>query len=845
MRTMRPPHRTNKRRTTSPIPRLIDNVVRFFSSQQPTTRQGTGATASRKPLSPGVRRAGAYHQPSRPLNRVRRDKKNPLSFLSPWFSIIKQVGLREHLEYGLTRLKSLASSLRVPVFLTHLSPPRIKVKVPKFISRPPPLPVKMPAFLARERGTVPFLPPELIKKRLKFLGSIFILAFVVLAYRAFDLTVLQHNHLKGIAQRQYLKRVTVPAHRGRILDRNRRTLAISLPVKALSVDIDRVRDPDYLAGQLAPLLGLPLEPLRRRLKTAKKGQFPVLKRRLPPMVIRKIQQIEDPALFLIPETQRFYPMGETISHILGFTDFDGKGQEGIERSFEKDLKGKPGVSIFAHDRLGRPLPMAQTIAKAHPGDDIVLSIDANIQYIAYRTLMKGVAKAQAKGGVVVVMNPSRGEIYAMANQPGFNSNNLKKSKARERRNRVVADAYEPGSTFKVVTIASALDLGLVTPNTSFDVEGGKFRVANHTIRDFHRGKRWLTVTQILQTSSNVGAAKIGLKLGNENLNHYMDLFGFGRSTGTGLLNESPGSIPDVTHYRVVGLVSRSYGYGITATPLQITMASAAAVNGGILHKPHLVSGKMVGHQWVPKEYPEPAQVIKPETSAQIRAMLALAVGPEGTAPKARVEGYTVAGKTGTARKAMGKLGYVKGHYFASFVGFVPVDKPKLLIYVGVDEPKGVFYGGLVAAPIFRDIAREVLPLLSIFPERRTDPDLPGIHDPDPIKMIKRKVAKKEARKGAEKREQVVLDVEADVAGEAQEKSQEKTQEKTQEKSQEKTQEKSQEKSQEKTFDHLRQLSLMDALEQLKEENIIPRVEGFGRVVRVQKGRDGELHLLME
>ncbi|MBF0584135.1 MAG: hypothetical protein HQL80_07870, partial [Magnetococcales bacterium] len=346
---------------------------------------------------------------------------------------------------------------------------------------------KVPAFLARRTLQVPVQSPESIEKRLKFLFGMFLLAFLVLAARAVDLTVVQHETLKARAQSQYRKRIVTPAHRGRILDRNGKTLSVSLPVKSLSVDVDRVEDASLLAERLAPLIDWPLDQLRHRLSSARKGSFPVLQHQLTPMVIHKIQQMENPALFLTPEVQRFYPIGEVTSHILGFTDFDGHGVEGLERSLEAKLQGKPGETIFTHDRLGQPMPMDQATETDQPGMDVVLTIDTNIQYIAYRTLLKGITKTKAKGGTVVVMNPNNGEIYAMVNQPGFNPNNLSESKADERRNRAIADAYEPGSTFKTFTVSAALDLGLVKPTTTFDVQGGTLRIGGRTIRDFHSG----------------------------------------------------------------------------------------------------------------------------------------------------------------------------------------------------------------------------------------------------------------------------------------------------------------------------------------------------------------------
>lgn len=785
-----------RRRTTRsnrPTTRLLGaRILRALATLAPSPPSRSGRSKTKG-------HAGKTALPARPAHHAtarRRPgarKKRDFS-LPPWFS-----------------------------FATLLDQARLIKKRPT--EKRPALPVRTPLLRPAQERSEPVQTAESLDKRLLVMAGMFLLAFLILAFRAFHLTIVQQPHLQQIVHLQHRKKVIMPAHRGRILDRNGRTLAISLPVKTLSVDIDRMNQPDRLAKQrapdqpakrlapdrlakqLAPLIGLPYQALRRRLEKARPGSFPILKRRLPPTVIHRIKQLENPALFMIPETQRFYPMGEITSHLLGFTNFEGQGVEGLERTFEETIQGTPGLSLFAQDRLGRPLPTAQVITEAKPGSDMILTLDTNIQYIAYRTLLKGVSTAKAKGGMVVVMNPNNGEIYAMVNQPGFNPNNLGNSKAHTRRNRAIADAYEPGSTFKVVTVSAALDLGVVTPDTLFDIEGGKFRVANRIIRDFHRGKKWLSVSQIVETSSNVGAAKIGLKMGNASMDNYIYRFGFGRPTEIGLFNESSGSIPDITASRHVGLASRSYGYGITATPLQITMATAAVVNGGLLYMPRIVMGKRVEDQHTPEPPPEPERILQAETSEKMRAILAMAVGPHGTAPKANVAGYRVAGKTGTARKAVGREGYVKGLYFSSFVGFVPAHKPEILIYVGIDEPQGDFYGGLVAAPIFRDIAQEILPLLSILPEQHTDPELPALGDPVHPDLIIQPTdtgTNLASTPGAEGAPHQQVDT-----------------------------------------TRLLQHSLIDALTELQQEQIIPRIHGHGRVVRVQRQEDGTLHLYLE
>nr|CRH06757.1 Peptidoglycan glycosyltransferase [Candidatus Magnetococcus massalia] len=557
---------------------------------------------------------------------------------------------------------------------------------------------------------------RLPKNRLDLIIGIFLLSFAILAVRAVDLFVLQGPELRNMAEQQHERRVTIPANRGLILDRHGRTLAISLPVKTLSVDGSRIGDPNHLARLLSPHLGTPVSTIAEKLSRAKPGTFPVIQRQVPPRVAQKINALDDPAVFFLPETKRVYPMGEITAHVVGFVDFDGSGQEGMERAFDAHLKGIPGKRLIVRDRLGRVMPGGQGLEDAKPGTDLVLTIDANIQYIAYRALLKAVKETNAKAGTVVVINPNNGEILALVNQPSYNPNDLRHSQAHQRRNRAILDTYEPGSTFKIFTIAAALDKNIVTSKRLINAENGRFRVADRTVRDFRRHKI-LTVEQVLQKSSNIGAAKIGLMMGAEAQENYLHSFGFGEATGIELAYEARGRIPDISQYVKVGLASRSYGYGITATPLQLATAAASVVNGGLRYPPRLVARQAVkGHPHL-AEPSDPDRVIKASTSRVMRDILEGVVSPQGTAPKAAVEGYVVAGKTGTARKAGGKQGGYDRRYFSSFVGFVPADRPDLAIYVSIDEPQGArYYGGQVAAPVFQEIAQEVLPLLAVLPE---------------------------------------------------------------------------------------------------------------------------------
>ncbi|MBF0286111.1 MAG: penicillin-binding protein 2 [Magnetococcales bacterium] len=569
------------------------------------------------------------------------------------------------------------------------------------------------------------------KGRLELVAVFFITGFVILAVRAADLAILQGDMLRHRAQEQRQKKIPIPADRGRFLDRQGRPLAITLPVMTLSVDADRLDDPARLAKLLAPLTGQPRDQLTHKLHKAKPGSFPVIARKVSPDRVEKIKALKEESIYFLPDVQRFYPYGETASHLLGFTDMEGKGVEGLERALDSALQGQAGVRLITRDRLGRPMPEARVLEPPHPGQDVVLTIDGAVQYIAYRALLRGVTNNRAKAGIVIIMDPNNGHILALSSQPGFNPNNIGDSPAEARRNRAVTDTYEPGSTFKIFTVGAALDAGLIKPETSLFCENGRWQVGRRTIRD-HTRHGMMSVTQILQKSSNICSAKIGLKMGRSKQEEYLKALGFGRPTGIEGYHEASGRIPDITHFEELGVANRSFGQGVAVTAMQIAAATTAMVNGGLYYKPRLVAGRMVNGNLIPEPQAEPTRVIRPETSRMMREILTTVVSPEGTANDAKVEGYSVAGKTGTAQKASPTGGYDANLFFSSFVGFVPADKPKVVIYVAIDEPHGTHYGGLVAAPVFREIAEETLPLLTVPPAQPTLLKLPPpLPEPQP------------------------------------------------------------------------------------------------------------------
>ncbi|MBF0181775.1 MAG: penicillin-binding protein 2 [Magnetococcales bacterium] len=711
--------------------------------------------------------------------------------MSPRQSPHRWSGLFSLLKAG--RGKFSRVRVRVPIR------PRAASSAPIGPVQPPPGPVERLKSRPVARPSAP--PIYNVKMRLTVVVGFFMLAFFVLAARAVHLVVFQGKELREKALSQHQRKIITQPHRGRFLDRSGHPLAISLPVKSLSVDISHVKEPIALADRLAPLVGVDKQRLRYRLKKAKPNSYPILARKLPPGVIHKIRNMNDPALFFIPDMQRFYPLGEITGHIIGFVGFDGLGAEGLEKMFQKELQGQPASRIITHDRMGRVMPKVQNLSEGHPGSDIVLTIDATIQYIAYRALLKGVTRNRAKAGSVVVLDPRTGDVLAMVNQPAFNPNNMLESQSDTRRNRAIMDAYEPGSTFKIFTIGAGLDTGVVKESTVVDIEGGRLKIGDRVIRDFHAGMNHLSIGQIIQKSSNVGAAKVGLMMKVETLEQYIHNFGFAKPTGVEQTNEAAGSLADITHYRHVGQANRSYGYGVTATPLQIATAVAAAVNGGLLRPPHLVAGRMINDRQIPIPRVEPRRVISDKTSAIMRRILAMVVSTEGTAVQAKVNGYTVAGKTGTARKASGRHGYQSGSYFASFVGFIPAEDPKLLIFVGIDEPDTKqYYGGLAAAPIFREIAEEALPLLGVLPSTPVELKLPAAREEVKPPAPETKTASASGMELPSPPPPSLVN-----------------------------------------------LSLSDALERSIAQGVVPLLHGSGRVVREQQEKDGEgaIRLMLE
>jgi cell division protein FtsI (penicillin-binding protein 3) len=531
----------------------------------------------------------------------------------------------------------------------------------------------------------------------------------VLGGRAFYLQGLHHNFLQQKGESRHMRVVEVSANRGMILDRNNEPLAISTPVESVTAspaDVDA--DPEQTA-RLARLLELDAGELSRKLAETRR-EFVYLKRQIPPDDAAKIVALRIPGVFLQREYRRYYPAGEVMAHLIGFTDVDGRGQEALELAFEKDLAGKAGSRRVIKDRLGRIIEDVESIRTPQNGQTIKLSIDARIQYLAFRELKSAVAAQRARAGGVVVLDVESGEILAMANLPSYNPNNRDKLDPRRTRNRAVTDLFEPGSTLKPFTAAAALEAGSVKPESIIQTAPGELTIGNRTIHDAHP-QGALTVAQVIQKSSNVGAAKIALGLKAETLWTIFDRVGIGVPPRTGFPGEVAGRLRAHAGWRPIEQATMSYGHGVAVSLLQLARAYLVFATDGELKPATLLK----------RESPaEGVRVIAPATARAVRRMLEMAVAPGGTAPRAQIQGYRVAGKTGTAHKLEGGS-YAPNKYISTFIGFAPASAPRVIVAVLIDEPRaGQYYGGAVAAPVFAQIMSGSLRFMAVPPDAPFD-----------------------------------------------------------------------------------------------------------------------------
>ncbi len=552
----------------------------------------------------------------------------------------------------------------------------------------------------------------------KTLSRLLIVACVALLWmgavfgRLGYLQLFLHSEYMARAQRQQQRVIEITPQRGAIFDRNMHPLAMSIPVDSAFAVPSELGDQQLAARLLSGVLGIPRELLEARLQSSR--SFVWIARKLPPDKKDAVEALNLKGVYFQKENQRIYPKRDLASHVLGFVDLDEKGLGGIEYELDGQIRGKSEKIIVMADARQRWFDGGE--AQRERGANVVLTLDEKIQYIAERELAAAIAKTHALAGTVMVMNPNTGEILALANWPKFNPNAANEAPAEARMNRAVAALYEPGSTFKLITLAAAFDQGITRPEDVFDCENGAVYVAGHRIRD-HKPFGLLSVADILAQSSDVGAIKIALRLGAPKFYDYIRAFGFGQPTGVDMPGESKGLLRRLENWSAVSIGSISMGQEVGVTPIQLISAVSAIANGGMLYKPHVIVELRRGDQLMPAEGPlapsEPKRVIRPETAATLRRLME-GVVLNGTGKLAHLDGWTAAGKTGSAQKIDPATGrYSPTHFIASFTGFAPISNPAVSILVSLDSPVGLHEGGMVAAPVFKRIAEQVLPHLDV------------------------------------------------------------------------------------------------------------------------------------
>ena len=551
---------------------------------------------------------------------------------------------------------------------------------------------------------------RLIERRIGFLFAVF-LGLLALAYgKATWLGVVKAGTLKQAAATQQKSDIVVPARRGAIMDRDGTELAVSQPAVTIAATPYLVRDPGRVAARLAPLLGRPEDELIKALARRDTG-FVYLARRIPEGRADRIQRMNIEGLQFIPEFKRIYPRDWMASQLLGVTGTDNQGLAGLEYSLDRYLHGRDGERKLTKDALGDAIRLRETKPTV-AGTNVRLTLDGAIQDRAEQVLAAVGEEWQPKGATAIVMDPRNGSILALANWPQVNANAPGDAPDYARQDRAIGATYEPGSTFKAFTVAGALEEGKVTPDTTFNL-APTIHVADREIGESHPvGYRTLSTAEILKESSNVGAIMIGQRLGATDFDKWVRRFGFGKPTGVDLPGEERGIVLDVKDYSGASMGNLPIGQGIAVTPMQMATAYAAIANGGILRPPHIV--EEIGNR--PAARPRGHRIMSEVTAASLRRMLEGVLGPGGTASGAKVDGYELSGKTGTAEKPDETGGYSKTKFVSSFVGFGPSRRPKLLVAVMVDEPQGDIYGGTVAAPAFREITSFALNYLKIAPE---------------------------------------------------------------------------------------------------------------------------------
>lgn len=545
-----------------------------------------------------------------------------------------------------------------------------------------------------------------LRKRMLLVAGFLGLGSAGLLARALDLQVVNHVFYQQQGDARFLREIPIATSRGMITDRNGEPLAISSPVESIWANPKELLKSPARLPALADALGMPQDELASRLSARADKEFVYLKRRINPDEAARILALDIPGVASQREYRRFYPQGDVLAQVLGFTNIDDRGQEGLELAFDDWLRGTPGAKRVIRDNKGRIVENVDLVRAAQPGHDLALSIDRRIQYLTHRELRDAIAETGASSGSAVVLDVATGEVLAMDNFPTFNPNAVASSQRDAHRNRAVTDLMEPGSTMKPITVAAGLEAGVITPQTLFNTSPGWIPNGKYRTTDTHN-YGVLDTTGIIRKSSNVGASLVAQRLSNEQFNNVLRRFGYGRSTGSGFPGEAAGLFPTPDRWSGTSKQTMSYGYGLSVTPLQIATAYAALGNGGLLHQPSFVKG----------QHNPPRQVLDPKIAREVLQMMQTVTEPGGTATQAAILGYHVAGKTGTSRKA--SAGGYSRRYIGYFAGLVPVDKPRFAMVVAVNDPdpsrKG-YYGGVVAGPVFRNVMEGALRLMDVSPD---------------------------------------------------------------------------------------------------------------------------------
>ncbi len=560
---------------------------------------------------------------------------------------------------------------------------------------------------------------KFIRLRILIVGLVFTAGFAVIGGKALMLQITQGSWLSRKASGQVEDELRSVGKRGTIFDRRGREMAVSVDVTSIAVRPARVKDVHADSRELAGILKRPAAEIKAKLTTPK--PFVWVKRQATPKEVAAVRQLRAPGIEFVSESNRFYPNRTLAAHVLGFTGMDGKGLEGVEFFYDRHLQGMDTSVRGRRDALGNRFQSEPAADEDASGKNLVLTLDQAVQFAAETALSEAVGASRARSGMAVVMEPQTGAILALALAPAFNPNAYEEVKKPLWRNRAVTDPFEPGSTLKIFVAAAALEHTNLSPKTTFNCENGAYRIGRHTVHDVHHYGT-LTLQEIIKLSSNIGAAKIGERVGPEKLHQTLRAFGFGQKSGIDSPAETAGLLMPPRSWKEIDVAAISFGHGVSVSAIQLISAVSAIANDGVLMKPRIVKAVTDRQGRVLQQY-EPEEVrraVSRATARTLKEILQAAMQPGGTGVQAALEGYTACGKTGTARKVDENGQYTNDRHLASFVGFAPAGEPRVAVLVVIDEPKGQITGGAVAAPVFRKIAQSALNILNVPPQPATE-----------------------------------------------------------------------------------------------------------------------------